>query len=166
MTSGATRIEFRGVDRTNYRAMLALEVHPTQETFVASPGKSLANCLVRAFGDEFEHIPHVICAADEVVGYVTIACNPSSKDDYWIDDILIDVSQQGKGYGRIAVEMTLRMILARYPQCAAIRLTCFTSNHGAARIYENLGFRKTGKLHEEFGEPEYALTGTALDAFR
>lgn len=160
------KLVFQPIDRSNYRAMLALKVRPGQETFVASPAKSLAVCYARAFGEEFDHVPHLICDGDLAVGYVTIACNAASSGDYWIDDILIDAAHQGKGYGRIAVDMTLRMILARYPQCEAIRLTCFEGNHVAARIYESLGFRRTGQLHEEFKEPQYALVRPELDQFR
>ena len=160
------KLAFRPVDRDNWRAMLALKVHPEQSTFVASPARSLAICYVGAFGPEYEHLPHVICDGDDVIGYVTIACDPNSRDEYWIDDIMIDAPQQGKGYGRAAIEMTIRMIVARYPRCETIRLTCFCANHVAARIYESLGFRKTGRLTEEFKEPEYALSGPALVRFR
>jgi diamine N-acetyltransferase len=160
------KLAFRPVDASTWRAMLALNVHPEQATFVASPAKSLSICYVGAFGPEYEHLPHVICNGDDVIGYVTIACDPNSRDEYWIDDIMIDASQQRRGHGRAATEMTLRMILERYPRCETIRLTCFRANHVAARIYESLGFCKTGKLNEEFNEPEYALSGPALAKFK
>jgi diamine N-acetyltransferase len=160
------KLAFRPVDASNWRAMLALKVHPKQATFVATPAKSLSICYVGAFGPEYEHLPHVICDGDDVIGYVTIACDPNSRDHYWIDDIMIDVLQQGKGYGRAAIEMTVQMIVERYPRCDTIRLTCFRANRVAARIYESLGFCQTGRLTEEFDEPEYALTGAALTRFR
>jgi RimJ/RimL family protein N-acetyltransferase len=47
---------------------------------------------------------------------------------------MIDASQQGKGCGRVAIEMTIKLILARYPRCETIRLTCFRANHVAARV--------------------------------
>lgn len=159
-------IVFKPLDRSNFAAMLRLKVHPEQATFVAQPSKSIAICYTRAFGDDFDHVPHVIFDDEVAVGYVTIACNPSSRDDYWIDDIMIDASHQGRGHGRVAIEMTIRMILARYPQCETIQLTCFEGNDVAARIYEALGFRRTGKLNEEYGEPEYALIAPAIDRFR
>jgi diamine N-acetyltransferase len=160
------KLAFRPVDASNWRAMLALKVHPEQVTFVASPAKSLSICYVRAYGRDIEYLPHVICNGDDVIGYVTIACDPNSRDEYWIDDIMIDAPQQGKGYGRAAIEMTVRMTVERYPRCETIRLTCFRANHIAARIYESLGFRKTGQLNEEFNEPEYALTNEALERFK
>ncbi len=160
------KLAFRLVDSSNWRAMLALKVHPEQATFVASPARSLSICYVRAFGLEYEHLPHVICDGEDAIGYVTVACDPNSNDEYWIDDIMIDASRQGNGYGRAAIEMAIRMIVERYPRCATIKLTCFRANHIAAHIYESLGFRKMGKLNEEFNEPEYALGGPALARFR
>ena len=36
----------------------------------------------------------------------------------------------------------------------------------AAALYVSLGFRPTGGVDEEFGEPNYKLTGAALAKFR
>jgi diamine N-acetyltransferase len=154
------------IDRSNYRAMWRLKLKPEQQTFVSPPAWSLARCYVRAFGDEFEHLPHLIQADGEVVGYATIACNPDSDEDYWIDDIMIDASQQGRGYGRAAVTETIRVILRRYARCRAVQLTCFRANLNAAALYISLGFKPTGTVDPYFGEPNYKLSGAALDRFR
>jgi len=79
---------------------------------------------------------------------------------------LIEASHQGKGYGRAGVAETIKMILARYPQCRAVRLTCFRANTNAAALYESMGFEPTGEVDSEFGEPNYALKGASLDKFR
>ncbi len=154
------------VDRRNYRKLFAMQVLPEQTGFVTPPRWTLARCYVRRFGDEFEHLPHLIRAAGEVVGYSTIACDPASTDDYWIDDIMIDAVHQGIGYGRAAVAETIRMIAARYPRCRSVQLTCFRANANAAALYKSLGFELTGGVDEEFGEPNYALSGSALAKFR
>ncbi len=154
------------VDRRNYRKLFALQVRPEQISFVTPPRWTLARCYVRQFGDRFEHLPHLIRAGGEVVGYSTIACDPSSADDYWIDDIMIDAAHQGIGYGRAAVAETIRMIVARYPRCRTVQLTCFRTNTNAAALYKSLGFEPTGEADEEFGEPIYSLSGAALAKFR
>jgi diamine N-acetyltransferase len=155
------------VDASNWRAMINLEVRSDQESFVAAPIKSLAMCYVRAWGDEYDYRPFIINDEQfETIGYVTIVADPKSADDYWIDDIMIDAGHQGKGYGRSALDLTLRHIVKAYPNCAKIRLTCFRGNDNAAALYESVGFVRTGRLHPEFGEPEYALSGTALKKYR
>jgi diamine N-acetyltransferase len=153
------------IDRTNYRAMWRLQLKPEQQSFVSPPAWSLARCYVKALGDEYEHLPHLIRANAEVVGYATIACNPASDREYWIDDIMIDARQQGRGYGRAAVIETIRTILRRYPRCRAVQLTCFRANTNAAALYRSLGFVPTGEVEKFFGEPNYILTGPELDGF-
>ncbi|HEY9158666.1 GNAT family N-acetyltransferase [Candidatus Binatus sp.] len=154
------------VDRRNYRKLFTMQPRPEQTSFVTPPRWTLARCYVRLFGDRFEHLPHLIVAAGEVVGYATTVCDPSSADDYWIDDIMIDAAHQGKGYGRAGLTETIRMIAARYPRCRAVQLTCFRANTNAAALYQTLGFEPTGGVDEEFSEPNYKLSGAALAKFR
>jgi diamine N-acetyltransferase len=146
--------------------MIGLKLKPEQERFVSPPAWSLARCYVRFFGNDFEHLPHVIYINQQAVGYSTTACNPATENEYWIDDIMIDAAHQGRGYGRAAVIQTVRMILRRYPRCRAIQLTCFRANFIAAKLYTSLGFVQTGLDDHEFHEPNYKLEGTALDAYR
>jgi diamine N-acetyltransferase len=156
----------RLVDRSNWRTMVRLQLNPEQQGFVSPPASSIARCYVRFFGDNFEHLPHLIYVDDQAVGYSTIACNPASGGDYWIDDIMIDAAHQGRGYGRAAVIETVRKILYRYPRCRAVQMTCFRANTIAAKLYRSLGFTETGTDDDEFGEPNYKLTGAALDTYR
>jgi len=153
------------VDRRNYRKLFMMQLRPEQTSFVTPPRWTLARCYVRLFGDRFEHLPHLILAVGEVIGYSTTACDPASADDYWIDDIMIDAEHQGKGYGRAGLTETIRVIAARYPRCCAVQLTCFRTNTNAAALYKSLGFEPTGGVDEEFGEPNYKLTGAALAKF-
>ncbi len=154
------------IDRRNYRKLFNMQLRNGQVSFVTPPRWTLARCYVRLFGDNFEHLPHLIVSAGEVVGYVTTACDPNSNDDYWIDDIMIAAENQGKGYGRAAVSETIKMIVGRYLRCRAVQLTCFRDNTNAAALYKSLGFEPTGGVDEEFGEPNYKLTGAALAKFR
>jgi len=160
----ALRLE--AADKTNWREMIALKLREGQEKFVAPAIRSLAMCYVRAWGDEYDYLPFVIRDDNAVLGYVTLVCDPESADDYWIDDIMIDASQQGKGYGRIALDIVLRLIASKYPHCEKIRLTCYRDNLNAAALYLSVGFVKTGRVTPEFEEPEYALSGPALEKFR
>ena len=160
------KVVLEPIDRNNFRKLFNMQLRNEQITFVTPPRWTLARCYVRLFGDEFEHLPHLIRAGDEVVGYATTACDPNSADNYWIDDIMIAAQHQGKGYGRAAMLEVLKMIVARYPRCEAVQLTCFRTNLNAAALYVSLGFRPTGGVDEEFGEPNYKLSGEALAKFR
>jgi RimJ/RimL family protein N-acetyltransferase len=47
-----------------------------------------------------------------------------------------------------------------------VRLTCFHGNQAAAALYLSMGFRPTGGVDEEFGQPNYELSGEALQQYR
>jgi diamine N-acetyltransferase len=160
------RVVLKPADRDNWRTMARLQLRAEQQTFVSPPAWSLARCYVRFYGDEFEHLPHLVYADEQAIGYSTTACDPKSDHGYWIDDIMIDAAHQGRGYGRAAVIETIRLILRRYPGCRAVQLTCFRANSVAAKLYVSLGFVATGRNDDEFGEPNYQLAGAALDNYR
>ena len=146
--------------------MWRLTLKPEQQGFVSPPAWSLARCYVRVFGDQFEHRPHLIYVDHVPVGFSTIACDPLSAEEYWIDDIMIDEHHQGNGYGRAAVIESIKLILRRYPQCRGIQLTCFRANTNAAALYLSLGFVLTGDNDPVFDEPNYKLSKGALESFR
>lgn len=166
MKSTELKVAIEPVNRENYRALFRMQLRPGQEIFVTPPRWTLARCYVRMFGDNFEHLPHLIRAAGKVVGYATTVCDAASEEEYWIDDIMIDAMHQGKGYGRGAMRETIKMIAARYPRCRGVQLTCFRANTNAAALYLSLGFEPAGAVDPEFGEPNYILRAPALDALR
>ncbi len=88
---------------------------------------------MRKYGDQYEYSPMVISDGDIIVGYVTLVCDPTSFDDYWIDDIVIDGIYQGRGYGRAAMKAVLELMQKRYSKCRVIRLTCFRGNDNGGR---------------------------------
>jgi diamine N-acetyltransferase len=166
MKKSDQKVVLEPINRDNYRELFNMQLRPEQAGFVTPPRWTLARCYVRLFGDNFEHLPHLIRARDEIVGYATTACDPDSADNYWIDDIMIAAAHQGKGFGRAAMVELLEMIVGRYPRCRAVQLTCFRVNTTAAALYTSLGFEPTGGVDEEFGEPNYKLAGAALKKFR
>jgi diamine N-acetyltransferase len=159
-------VTLKKIDRGNWREAIALKVRDDQAEFVSTPVRSLAAAFVRQYGDEFEYLTMGICDGPAMVGYVAIVSDPATHDQYWIDDILIDASRQGKGYGRPAVIETIRFILRTYPRCEVVRLSCHRNNHVAAALYQKLGFRPTGTLNATSGQPDYELSGAPLDAYR
>ncbi len=166
MKTNGLKVILEPIDRSNFLKLFNMQLRPEQGTFVTPPRWTLARCYVRFFGDNFEHLPHLIRAGDEVVGYATTVCDPDSADNYWIDDIMIAAEHQGRGYGRAAMVEVLEMIAACYPRCEAVQLTCFRTNTNAAALYVSLGFEPTGGVDEEFGEPNYKLSGAGLAKFR
>ncbi|HYA35931.1 MAG TPA: GNAT family N-acetyltransferase [Candidatus Binataceae bacterium] len=163
----ASRVKLKPADRGNWLQMMRLELRDDQKRFVTPPGWALGRAYVRSYGDRYEHLPMVICdSEDTVIGYVATVSDPGSADDYWVDDIMIDVSQQGHGYGREAMEEVLRFLTGHYPLCRTVKLVCFRANTEAAALYKTMGFNLTGDVDSIFSEPIYALTGKGLEKYR
>jgi diamine N-acetyltransferase len=159
------KLRLRKIDRSNWQEAFAIRAKPGQERFVATPVMSVALASIRQHGDHYVHTPMAIYDGARIVGYVTTLCDPESADDYWIDDILIDARYQGKGYGRAAMAEAIRFALTTWPRCAQIRLSHHPENRIAARLYPSMGFRPTGRLVGS-GQPEYQLSGAALEDYR
>ena len=60
-------------------------------------------------------------------------------------EVEIDESQQGKGYGRAALNQIVEYIKAKpFGDSCRIALTCNKNNYIAKALYENIGFSVTG----------------------
>ncbi len=60
---------------------------------------------------------------------------------------MIDHRYQGKGYARDAMILLLMQLKER-PNCAAIKISYEPANSVAEKLYDSLGFQKTGEMIE------------------
>src|SRR5262245_11311269 len=150
-------IAIREITRDNWRATLRLSVHPDQQRFVADDtpiaAVALAKAYVRPGGLVWS--PYGIFADDQMVGFVELAYQPGSADQYWIYHFFIDHTQQGKGYGKLALRAFIELVRDAHPACQCISLTVHPENQRAQRLYSSIGFLPTGT--ELYGEPVYTL---------
>ena len=132
-------VTLKEIDRDNWRAATKLTVAPEQESFVASNVYSLAEAKVHP-----DHVPLAIYDDDTMVGFVMYTLNPADGN-YWIFRLMIDAAHQGKGYGRAAMEQTIRRMLEQHNP-PVIMLSYVPGNDAAAKFYASLGFEKTGEI--------------------
>jgi len=158
----ATIVSLREVTRENWRATLRLAVHPDQQRFVAGDDApvaaiALAKAYVRAGGVSWA--PYAIVAsegeAEEMVGFVALAYEPESADEYWVFHFFIDRRYQGRGYGAAALARLIDLVRREHPRARMLQLVVHPENQAAARLYTRAGFRATGA--ERWGEPVYQL---------
>ena len=136
-------VTLRPITRDNLWAVLDLKLHPGQEDFVADNAVSIAHASV-----EPTFVPLAVYAGEEVVGFAMYGQHPSG--DWWVIRLMIDRAQQGKGYGRAAMEAVIAMMAERVG-CAEIVTSFVPANAAAAGLYASLGFRPTGEIED--GEP-------------
>jgi diamine N-acetyltransferase len=139
MTEQAGPVTLRPLDRHNWRECVRLKVRPDQDHFVASNTYSIAQSKM-----EPECVPLAIYAGDTMVGFLMYALD-ADDGDYWIYRLMIAADQQGKGYGRAAMQSAIRL-MRELPGCTGITISYEPENTVAERLYESLGFRKTGQM--------------------
>lgn len=131
----------------NFEAAVGIQVRPDQEFAVSPVMKSLAEAYVRP-GTAW---PRLIVDEDRPVGFLMAFFDIDwhldgsvIRSGLWRLNIAAD--QQGRGYGRFAVESVAAEIRRRGG--AELYVTWHEGPSGPAKFYLGLGFRPTGELSE------------------
>lgn len=145
------------VDHKNVWKLLRLKVAEEQEDYVASNTQSIVEAYTTVAAGGVA-LPFGIYDGETPVGFLMIGYDaipgvdgPAiEKGNYSIWRLMIDRDQQGKGYGRQAMQLALDYICT-FP-CGKAEL-CFLSyepeNKAAAALYHSFGFRETGEFDED-----------------
>jgi diamine N-acetyltransferase len=134
-------ISLQAITREDWERCVRLRVAPEQEHFVASNAISLAQSKY-----EPEYLPLAVYDDNEMVGFVMYG-QDRNDGKYWIVRVMVDHRQQGKGYGRAAMQLLLERIQAM-PDCDEILISYEPENEVARRLYASFGFRETGEIIE------------------
>jgi diamine N-acetyltransferase len=136
-TAIGVAVTLRLITPDNWEQCINLKTTDEQQRFVAANLYSLAQAKVFS-----ECVPLAICHGETMVGFLMYAPN-GDTGEYWIWRLMIDKKQQGKGYGRAAMQEAIRMLKVQ-PSCEEIWLDFTPSNVVAERLYLSLGFEKVG----------------------
>jgi diamine N-acetyltransferase len=134
-------VSLREITPENFKQCVNLKVAEGQEKFVASNVMSIAQSKVYP-----THLPFAVYAGEEIVGFVLYGFDEEEKR-FYLGRLMIDEKHQGKGYGRAA---TLEVIerLKQIEDCTEIYLSFVPENKNAEKLYESIGFARTGELNE------------------
>lgn len=140
------------VDENNFLDIFNLNLGEGQDAFVSHPVRSLAQAYVYRTQCQ----PFGIFKDEKAVGYVMVIYDYDIPEyDIW--HMMIDVSQQGKGYGKAALKLVLDYIGQKpFGNASRVALTCHKNNLPALKLYEHMGFELTGATYDD--EVELALT--------
>ncbi|PBB18417.1 GNAT family N-acetyltransferase [Mesorhizobium sp. WSM4313] len=134
--TGDRPVVLRPVGKDNRAAILALELTPEQQGFVASNVDSLEEA-----GEDDEAIARAVVAAGRVVGFLMYSA-PEDDDEAIIYRFMIDRREQGKGLGRAAVARVLEEI-AQLGHIRRVSICYEPDNEAARRLYAGFGFVET-----------------------
>ena len=134
-------VTLRTVTPDNFDAVISLRVADDQTTFVAPNLYSLAEAFV-----EPTYRPFAIFAGDEAVGFTMYGCDELAGA-WWIVRLMVAHPQQGKGYGRRAMELLIALMIERHGMLEIVT-SHEPGNDVAASLYRTLGFVDTGEMDE------------------
>lgn len=145
-------ITLRPITEDNFIDAFNLKLKDGQERFVSHPIRSLAQAYV--YRDQCQ--PFGIYSGEMMVGYVMVIYD-RDVPEYDIWHMMIDISQQGNGFGKAALELVLNYIKGKpFGDSGRVALTCNKDNPAALKLYKSFGFELTGG--EDDDEVELALT--------
>lgn len=138
-------INLKNITEDNFVDAFNLKLAAGQEMFVSHPIRSLAQAYV--YRDQCQ--PFGVYADDEMVGYVMVIYDHDIPEyDIW--HMMIDEAEQGKGYGRAALELVIDYIKTKpFGSSDRVALTCNKDNAKALKLYHDMGFLETGAKDEE-----------------
>lgn len=80
----------------------------------------------------------------------------TGTEDAWLEDVFVEESARGEGYGRKLVEAAIQR--ARSRGCGRIQLDANQSNKPAVALYESCGFRPVHNPEKWGDTPDYFYT--------
>ena len=153
-------VHLEELNKYNVWDVIELTVKKEQESFIAGNEWSLVHAYV---GNKTEGAvyPFGIFDDDKAVGFLMIAydygevCNDPdapeiSKNNYFLWRLMIDQEEQGKGYGKKAVELALEFVKTFPHGKADSCWLCYDKNNEVARkLYLSMGFQEIGEQDDD-----------------
>jgi pimeloyl-ACP methyl ester carboxylesterase len=134
------RIELRELTAENWQACVELQLSDDQQGFLESNAVSIAESRFHPW-----MLPLAIYAGNTMVGFVMYSDERDPRlPRYWVHRLMIDRRQQGRGYGRAAMQEVIRRIAAK-PDGDEVWTGYVPQNDVARRFYGSLGFVEQGE---------------------
>ncbi len=139
--NGEIEIWVAPLTEKNWREALAMRVNPDQKNFVADNAYSIAQSRFHP-----DWSPEGIFVGNVMVGFAMMEPEPK-KRRIWIVRYMIAGIYQGRGYGKAGL-LTLIERFRSDSTYEAVFLSIVPDNKNATKVYESVGFEKTGEFDD------------------
>jgi len=112
--------------------------------------------IVQAVRSGLAHLLFGMEDASGLVGFYVVHPDRRDTSCWWLGWFAVARPQQGRGYGRIALEHVIQRF-RRVNGCRRIRLYVAEANRAARQLYGNAGFRECGVDEAGWHTLEYEL---------
>lgn len=143
-------IELRDIDQKNFNECIELKVSTGQTTYVAPNLMSIAQAKIMP---DLEI--KAVYSEETMVGFVMYGHDPD-RDRHYLVRLMVGEEFQGQGFGRAATKSVIES-LRKTDGCDSVYLCFVPGNIGAERLYESVGFERTGEMDEGEVEMRYVL---------
>ena len=135
-------VSLKEINDNNFRAVVGMKLDEEQSKYVASNVYSLAQAWLYPETAK----PYAIYNDEEVIGFMMLDWDEEEREcGIW--RFMLASNQQGKGYGREALEYALHMI-KEAGKFDYVFLEYVPGNVVGEHLYESLGFIETGEIDE------------------
>lgn len=148
------KVNLRDVTRDNWVDMIDLDITKEQEAYVALPSEAIA---ASKFYDYY--VNRGVYLDDKPIGFIQYYPNYNDEkpSEIFIDQLLIDVSLQGQGYGTEAIRLALEEI-KKIEGMNSVSI-CYVEGHDVMKkFFERFGFEvvEQDEFDETIMELKYA----------
>lgn len=127
------------INRDNWEKCIELQVEENQRKFVASNSYSLLESKYEDYC-----YPMGIYDGETMVGFLMYSFDEDTNK-WWMCRLMMDKKHQGKGYGKKSIELLIDLM--KKEKGNIVLCTSFEpENTVADKLYESIGFRKTGEI--------------------
>ncbi len=135
-------VSLKEINEDNFRAVVEMKLEGEQSKYVASNVYSLAQAWL--YPEEAK--PYAIYKDEEIIGFMMLDWDEEEREcGIW--RFMIANNQQGKGYGRKALEYAVNRI-KETGKFDYVSLDYAPGNNVGKHLYESVGFRETGEIEE------------------
>lgn len=138
-------VELSPLEESGREEVVALQVAPGQEKFIASNAQSLEQAAQAPAVAR----PFAIVAGGKTVGFAMLAFdfdNDDPADRYWLWRFMIGAQFQGKGYAAPALAAVLNYFRAHGAD--QVTLSTKPDNARALALYHKAGFAENGQMND------------------
>ena len=136
---GQVPLKYRRLDRAEFGALSSIKLDPDQVERFLGPLSEILGAVQRGPA----HSVIAIEAEGRLAGFFVVHPELRDASCWWLGWLALDRNQQGRGYGRAALQAVLER-LRGIAGCRRVRLLVAPDNSRACSLYKQGGFREAG----------------------